>query len=423
VPASSRRLACHVGKRAAIRVENAFAPNHGGQIPHLGAIASGILESRKTGKTLAKAISVRLASFCSIEDLASAGSSDQYHHMKRLNAPALIAVLIFTAKVLGGTPEPSNPKMRAVVIHGYGGPEVMKIEQVSRPEPAGDEVLFRVIAASINPVDVAIRKGYLQKLVDGFPIILGMDAAGIVEKVGNKVFKYKPGDPVFAFFTLRDEGGYAEFVRVKEDELALKPATVSFEQAAGAGAAGATAWEALVDTANLQAGQSVLIHGGSGGVGHMAIQIAKARGAKVFATASTANQDFLRQMGADVPIDYTRSKFEDIAKDVDVVLDTVGRDTLERSYDVVKKGGIVVSIVDEPQPAALEAHGIRGVMLRCTPKAGVLEGLSELMEAKKLSPAVSQTFPMTQVVQAQNQIATGHTRGKIVLQIADGLAR
>ena len=337
--------------------------------------------------------------------------------MRRVKVAGLIAALVSALTALGSAPDSENAKMRAIVIHAYGGPEVMKLEQVARPEPAEDEVLIRVVAASINPVDVAIRKGYLAKFVGSFPIILGMDAAGIVEKVGNKVTKYKAADAVFAFFTLKDEGGYAEFVTAREDELAPKPGTVNFAQAAGAGAAGATAWEALVDTANLHTGQTVLIHGGSGGVGHLAIQIAKAKGAKVFATASTANQDFLRQMGADVAIDYTRTKFEDIAKDVDVVLDTVGRDTLERSYGVVKKGGIIVSIVDEPKPEALEARGIRGVALRCTPKAEVLEELSKLMEAKKLTPVISQTFPMTQVVEAQEQIATGHTRGKIVLTI------
>jgi len=337
--------------------------------------------------------------------------------MKSVKVGVLIAVLVCTATALGRAPDLGNAKMRAIVIHAYGGPEVMKLENVARPEPAEDEVLIRVVAASMNPVDVAIRKGYLAKLVGNFPLILGMDAAGIVEKVGNKVTKYKAGDPVFAFFTLKDEGGYAEFVTAKEDELSPKPGSVSFAPAAGAGAAGATAWEALIDTANLRPGQTVLIHGGSGGVGHLAVQIAKAKGAKVLATASTANQEFLRQMGADVAIDYTRTKFEDVAKDVDVVLDTVGRDTLERSYGVVKRGGIIVSIVDEPKPAALETHGIRGVTLRCTPKAGVLEELSKLMEAKKLTPVISQTFPMTQVVQAQDQIATGHTRGKIVLNI------
>jgi len=250
--------------------------------------------------------------------------------MTRVRFARLVAVLVCGVTALGGAPGSENAKMRAVVIHAYGGPEVMKLEDVARPEPADDEVLIRVLAASINPVDVAIRKGYFAKLVDNFPLILGMDAAGIVEKVGNKVTKYKTGDAVFAFFTLKGEGGYAEFVTAQEDDVALKPGTVGFAQAAGAGAAGATAWEALIDTADLRAGQTVLIHGGSGGVGHLAIQIAKAKGAKVFATASTANQDFLRQMGADVPIDYTRARFEEVAKDVDVVLDTVGRDTLER---------------------------------------------------------------------------------------------
>ncbi|PYJ24512.1 MAG: NADPH:quinone reductase [Verrucomicrobia bacterium] len=339
--------------------------------------------------------------------------------MRSLKVAGLIAALVCRLTALEAAPDSENTKMRAIVIRAYGGPDVMKLENVARPEPAEDEVLIRVVAASMNPVDVAIRKGYFAKLVGGFPLIPGMDAAGVVEKVGNKVTKYKAGDPVFAFFTLEREGGYAEFVTAKEEQVAPKPKTASFAQAACAGAAGATAWEALVDTANLRAGQTVLIHGGSGGVGHLAIQIAKARGAKVFATASTANQEFLRQMGADVAIDYTRAKFEEVAKDVDVVLDTVGRDTLERSYGVVKRGGIIVSIVDEPKPAALEAHGIRGVTLRCTPKAGVLEELSKLMEAKKFTPVVSQSFQLADVVQAQSQIATGHTRGKIVLKITD----
>src|SRR5262249_48351809 len=220
--------------------------------------------------------------------------------MRSVKVAGLVAMLVCGATAFGAAPDFESAKMRAIVIHSYGGPEVMKLENVARPEPAEDEVLIRVVAASINPVDVAVRKGYLEKLVGNFPLILGMDAAGIVEKVGNKVTKFKARDPVFAFFSLKDEGGYAEFVTAREDQLALKPGMISFAQAAGAGAAGATAWEALIDTAKMRAGQTVLIHGGSGGVGHLAIQIAKAKGAKVFATASTANQEFLRQMGADV---------------------------------------------------------------------------------------------------------------------------
>jgi NADPH:quinone reductase-like Zn-dependent oxidoreductase len=309
--------------------------------------------------------------------------------------------------------------MKAIVIHNYGGLDVLKYEDATRPEPKADEILIRVMAASVNPVDAAIRQGYLAKLTGKLPLILGMDAAGVVEKTGAKITKFKTGDPVYAFFTLAGEGGYAEFVAAKENEAALKPKALTYDQAAAIGAAGSTAWEALVDTAKLSAGQTVLIHGGSGGVGHFAIQIAKARGAKVFATGSTANQEFLKQMGADVVIDYTKTKFEEVAKDVDVVLDSVGNDTLTRSYGVVKKGGIIVTIVDEPDQAALDAKGIRGATLRASPKANVLEELARLIDAKKVTPVVSQVFPLAEVAKAHEQIATRHTRGKIVLKVAD----
>ena len=315
--------------------------------------------------------------------------------------------------------EPTNKPMKAVVLRGYGGPEVSKLEDVPRPEPKDDEILIRVIAASVNPVDVAIRKGYLAELIGNkFPLVLGMDAAGVVEKTGGKITKFKKGDAVYAFFTLESEGGYAEYVIAKESETALKPKAITYAQAAAVPAAGSTAWLALVDSAKLSAGQTVLIHGGSGGVGHFAIQIAKARGAKVIATASSANQEFLKQMGADVAIDYAKTKFEEVAKDVDVVLDTVGRDTLKRSYDVVKKGGIIVSIVDEPAQAELDARGIRGVTLRAAPQAQVLEDLARLIDAKKITPVVSQTFPLSEFAKALDQIATRHTRGKVVLQVA-----
>lgn len=315
--------------------------------------------------------------------------------------------------------EPEKETMKAVVLRSYGGPEVAKVEEAPRPEPKEDEILIRVVAASINPVDVAIRKGYLAELIGNkFPLILGMDAAGIVEKTGAKITRFKAGDPVFAFFTLASEGGYGEFAIAKESEAALKPSQVSYAQAAAVGAAGSTAWQALVETAKLSPGQTVLIHGGSGGVGHLAIQIAKARGAKVIATGSTTNQDFLKQMGADVAIDYTTTKFEEVARDVEVVLDSVGGDTLKRTYGVVKKGGIIVSIVDEPLPAELNAHGIRGATLRASPKADVLRELARLMETKKLVPVVSQTFPLADFGKALDQIATRHTRGKVVLQVA-----
>jgi len=333
----------------------------------------------------------------------------------------VVPVLIcLTFPVFHGPSQAQTATMKAVVIHSYGGSEVLKVEDVPRLVPKEDEILIRVIAASVNPVDVAIRKGYLAELIGNkFPLILGMDASGIVEKTGAKITKFKDDDPVYAFFTLASEGGYAEFVTAKENEVASKPKAVTYTQAAAVPAAGSTAWQVLVDVAKLGAGQTLLIHGGSGGVGHLAIQIAKALGAKVIATASTTNQDFIKKMGADVAVDYTKTKFEEVAKDVDVVLDMVGGETLKRSYGVVKRGGILISIADDVDQKELDAHGIRGVAFRCEPKASVLEDLAKLIDAKKIMPVVSQTFPLSEVAKAQAQIATSHTRGKIVLQIAD----
>src|SRR6476646_762447 len=342
-------------------------------------------------------------------------------YRSRSSPQFFVPVLIcLTLLVFRGLSQAQTATMKAVVIHSYGGPDVLKVEDVPRLVPKEDEILIRVIAASVNPDDVAIRKGYLAELTGNkFPLILGMDASGIVEKTGAKITKYKKGDPVYAFFTLASEGGYAEFVTAKENEVASKPKAVTYTQAAAVPAAGSTAWQVLVDVAKLGAGQTLLIHGGSGGVGHLAIQIAKARAAKVIATASNTNQDFIKKMGADIAVDYTKAKFEDAAKDVDVVLDMVGGETLKRSYGVVKKGGIIVSIVDDVDQKELDAHGIRGVTFRCEPKASVLEDLAKLIDAKKITPVVSQTFPLSEVAKAQEQIATSHTRGKIVLKIDD----
>jgi NADPH:quinone reductase-like Zn-dependent oxidoreductase len=181
----------------------------------------------------------------------------------------LLRFLLLTVAFLPlGMKAAMSPPMKAVVMHSYGGPEVLKVQEVPRPEPKEDEVLVRVIAASINPVDVAIRKGYLAELIGNkLPLIPGMDAAGIVEKTGSKIRSFKAGDPVYAFFTLADEGGYAEYVTAKENEIALKPKQITYAQAAAVPAAASTAWQVLVDTAKLSAGQKVLIHGGSVGSG------------------------------------------------------------------------------------------------------------------------------------------------------------
>jgi len=317
------------------------------------------------------------------------------------------------------TGQSTQPMMKAIVVHEYGGPEVLHYEEAPRPQPNDNEVLIRVLAASVNPVDAAIRSGkYAEYFHTKLPLIPGMDAAGVIEKAGSKITALKAGDPVYAFFTLREEGGYGEFALAKEGEVARKPSSITYEEAAAVPAAGSTAWQALVDAAKLGAGQTVLIHGGSGGVGHFAIQIAKARGARVIATASTANQEFLKKLGVDQAIDYTATKFEDVVKDVDVVLDAVGGDTLRRSYSVVKKGGIIVTIAGEPDQAALDAHGIRGVSISAAPKSETFAELTRLIEDGKVKPVVTQVFPLAEVAKAQEQIATRHTRGKIILRVA-----
>jgi NADPH:quinone reductase-like Zn-dependent oxidoreductase len=311
-----------------------------------------------------------------------------------------------------------KPTMKAIVIHEYGGPEVLKYEDIPRPEPTDDQLLIRVVAAGVNPVDGMVRSGMF-KGNRAFPIILGGDIAGVVEKVGSKITKLKAGDPVFAYVSLDNSGGYAQYALVTEREAAPKPKSLTYVEAAAVPVVALTAWQALVDTAKLSTGQTVLIHGGSGGVGSFAIQIAKARGAKVIATASTANQEFLKQLGADVAIDYTKQKFEDVAKDVDVVLDSVGRDTLARSYGVVKKGGIIVSLVARPNESEVEKYGIRGAALNAEPNSEELSEIGKLINDKKIKAIVSQTFPLSEATKAQEQVATGHTRGKIVLKVGD----
>jgi NADPH:quinone reductase-like Zn-dependent oxidoreductase len=309
-------------------------------------------------------------------------------------------------------------KMKAVVAHEYGAPEVLKFEEVARPQSNQDEALVRVIASSVNPADPLTLSGkYAKEFGTHLPLIPGYDVAGVVEKTGANVTKLKVGDAVYGYPTFG--GGWADYVTVKEWEVAAKPKSLNFVESAAVPMGALTAWQALVDVAKLQPGQTVLIHGGSGGVGSFAIQIAKARGARVIATASTANQDLLKQLGADVAVDYTKIKFEDVAKDVDAVLDPVGKETLARSYDVVKKGGIVMSLVARPDPAELKKRGIRGAGISAHSDAEDLAEIAQLIDAGKIKPIVTQVLPLSEAIAAQQQAATHHTRGKVVLRIAD----
>jgi len=303
--------------------------------------------------------------------------------------------------------------MKAIIAHEFGGPEVLRYEDVARPEPKENEILVRVIAAGVNPVDTYVRSGKFG--TPTLPVIPGRDIAGIVEEVGPGATKFKKGDTVYGNV---NNGGYAEYAVATEKNIAPKPAALDFVQAAAVPVAGRTAWNALVETAHLGAGQSVLIQGGSGGVGTFAIQIAKLHGAKVYATASTANQDLLKELGADVAIDYTKQKFEDVVKDADVVLEAAGKETLDRDYAVVKKGGFLVSIVGAADAAKAQQQGIQAPPLASTGWSSLPE-LTKLFDAKKLRVVVTETLPLGEARKAQEQVGSHHTRGKIVLKISD----
>ena len=336
---------------------------------------------------------------------------------------SLRVVAILSLTTLGhlashAAPAAETAMMKAIVAHEYGGPEVLKFEEVPRPEAKENEALVRVIASGVNPADPLTLSGkYAREFGTHLPLIPGYDIAGIVEKTGAKITKLKAGDAIYGYPTFG--GGWAEYNTVTEGEVAAKPASLSFTEAAAVPMGALTAWQALVDVAQLRAGQTILIHGGSGGVGSFAVQIAKARGARVIATASTANQDLLKQLGANVAIDYTKTRFEEIAKDVDAVLDPVGKETLARSYGVVKKGGIVMSLVARPDPVELKKREIRGAGISVHPDAEDLTEIAHLIDAGKIKPVVTKVLPLSEGIAAQQQAATHHTRGKLVLRIAD----
>ena len=305
--------------------------------------------------------------------------------------------------------------MKAVRIHQYGGPDELKIEDVPRPQPGAGEVLIRVHAAGVNPIDWKLRAGYLKAYMPvPMPFIPGIDVAGVVEAAGPGVGRFKKGDEVFG----AGSGTYAQFAIAKESELALKPRSIDAVHAAAIPLAALTAWQALFNVAHLTAGQKVLIHGAAGGVGGFAAQFAKAKGAHVFGTASGHNQAFLREVGVDEPIDYEKTKFEDVARAVDVVLDTQGGDTQQRSWKVLKKAGILVSVIQPPSEEEAAKHGVKSAMVARQPNAGELGEITKLVEAGKVKAPVETTLPLADAKRAHELSQTGHVRGKIVLKVA-----
>jgi len=310
--------------------------------------------------------------------------------------------------------------MKAVRISTFGGFETMSYQLAPRPEAGEGQVLVQVQAASVNPVDNAIRAGYMAGFfTPDFPYTLGMDVAGTVAAVGQGVKNFSPGDAVFGRTELGRDGSYAEYVVLPADDIVAVPRSLNFIQAAALPHVSLTAWRGLVDSANLQAGQKVLIHAAAGGVGHIAVQLAKARGATVYGTASAHNHDFLRQIGADYPIDYNTTRFEEIARDVDVVFDSIGGETQERSWHTLKPGGIMLSVIQVPSEELAAQFNCRGIMVMAMPPiAPVLREISALVEAGKIKPHVSQVMPLAETPKALEILMGGHTRGKIVLQVA-----
>ncbi len=304
--------------------------------------------------------------------------------------------------------------MKAVRQHQAGGAETLVYEDAPAPVAGKGQMVVRVRAAGVNPIDFKLRGAPAAS----WPRTLGFDVAGVVESVGEGVASFKPGDEVFAYLSLQRGGGYAERAIVLESEAATKPAKVGFEEAGATPLVALTAWQALVDKGELKAGQTVLIHGGAGGVGHMAVQIAKHLGARVIATASEKNAAFVKELGADVVIDYKAQKFEDIAKDVDVVLDPIGGETQERSIGVLKRGGVLVSIVQPPAADKCKERGVRGLVMLVQPNGKQLAEIARLIDEGKIRPVVSERFPLAEAAKAQGVLESGaNSRGKIVLTV------
>jgi NADPH:quinone reductase-like Zn-dependent oxidoreductase len=318
----------------------------------------------------------------------------------------------------------TSQTMKAIRIHNYGGPEVLHYEDAPRPEPQAGEVLVRVHAAGVNPIDWKVREGHMKDFwPHKLPLILGWDLSGTIEAVGPgpaAAGRFKIGDEVYSVPDPTRNGAYADYIVVGEPELALKPNSLHHIRAAAVPLAALTAWQSLFDTAQLQPGQRVLIHAGSGGVGHLAVQLAKWKGAYVFATASTKNQDLLRELGVDEPIDYTQQRFEDVARNIDIVLDTIGDDTQERSWSVLKKGGVLVSLVQPPSEEKAEELGVHAAFVAGHSSGAQLAEIAKLIDSGKLAPVIDRILPLSEVRRAHELSKSGHTHGKIVLRVNNG---
>lgn len=333
--------------------------------------------------------------------------------------------------------------MRAIVIHRFGGADLVVEEELPRPEPRPDDLLVAVRAASVNPVDFKIREGALKRLIPyRFPLTLGNDLSGEVVAVGARVDRFKPGDAIFALAEKERIGTFAEYALVRQGAAALKPASLSHEAAASIPLVGLVAWQAMIEVGRLSAGQRMLVHAGSGGVGTFAIQLAKHLGVFVATTASERNRALCERLGADPVIDYKTTRFESVLRDLDLVFDTQGDATLERSFAVVRRGGIVVTIGGKPDAKLAREWGLnpllglalRFMMRKVTrlarqsdahfaylfvhPSGEQLAQIAELLEQRIILPVLDRTFALAEAKQALAYVESGRAVGKVVLRVS-----
>lgn len=313
--------------------------------------------------------------------------------------------------------------MKALVMETFGGTEVLKFADVPTPKPQNNEVLIKIHYAGVNPVDWKIREGHLKdRLPHQFPLIPGWDAAGVIAEVGGNVHDFKVGDAVYAYCRkpIVQEGTYAEYIGLDASQVAPLPKNINFAQGATVPLAALTAWQALFDLCHLEENQSVLVHAGAGGVGSFAIQFAKLKNATVYTTCSSVNFDYVKSLGADYVIDYTKENYFDVIKEkLDIVLDFIGGKAVEKSAPLLKPKGHLVSIVQAVDPEISRKYAIDGRYLFVRPNGTQLKEIGELIEKGKVKIPTITELPFKEAIKAQELSKTGHTQGKIVLKITD----
>ncbi len=305
--------------------------------------------------------------------------------------------------------------MKAIRIHDYGGLDALVLEDAPRPEAQAGQVLIRMKAAGVNPADSGARAGaFKQWMPLQFPWTPGLEGAGLIEAVGPDVTEFRPGQEVYGFVS----GGYAQFAIANTKDIQLKPAGLSMEEAASAPMGTVMAWGAVVEVAKVESGQAVLIHGAAGGIGSYATQLAHWKQAFVIGVTSGANQEFVKSLGAQLVIDYNEAPFETVVQDVDVVIDTVGGNTPDRSWGVMNPGGILVTVAGRLSPEAGKAQGVRAASVM-RPTFGDKPEITEMLASKTLVPTIRAAFPLADAPKAQEMSETRHGRGRIILQIPD----